>query len=109
MVKYRHPIHTLDNIIDELCGPSIFSKIDLRYGYHRIHMKPSDEWKMIFQTKFRLYKWLVIPFRLTNFLRNFMKFLNHVLKPFINKFVVVYFDEILVYSNTIEGHVANLK
>ena len=103
-VKNKYPLPRIEDLFYQLKGASVFSKIDLRSGYYQPRVKDVDVLKIAFRTRYGYYEFLVMPFGLTNALAAFMDLMNRVFHPYLDQFVVVFIDNILVYSKDAQEH-----
>ncbi|GJS14192.1 putative reverse transcriptase domain-containing protein [Tanacetum coccineum] len=108
-VKNRYPLPRIDDLFDQLQGSSVYSKIDLRSGYHQLRVRKEDIPKNAFRTRYGHYEFQVMPFGLTNAPAVFMDLMNRVCKPYLDKFVIVFIDDILIYSKNKQEHEEHLK
>jgi hypothetical protein len=108
-IKNRYPLPTINDLLDQLQGARVFSKVDLRSGYHQVLVKEEDIPKTAFRTRYGHYKFLVMSFRLTNMPEIFMDTMNRVFHDYLDQFTVVFIDDILTYSKTLEEHNEHLR
>ena len=107
-IKNPYPLPRIDALFDQVGGAKIFLNIDLRYGYHQVWIRDVDIHKTAFHTKYDHYEFVVMPFGLTNAPANFMCMMNNIFSKYIDKFVLVFIDDILVYSKIKEEHEEHL-
>ena len=108
-IKNRDPLLRIDDLFEQLQRSSVYSKIDLRSGYHQLKVKDEDIPKTAFRTRYEHYEFQVMPFGLTNAPAVFMDLMNRVCKPYLGKFVIVFIDDILIYSRNQEEHANHLR
>eukprot|EP00253_Pinus_taeda_P001970 PITA_01970 len=106
--EIKYPIPRINDLLGQLKGAKYSSKIDLKFGYHQVQIEPTYVWKTSFNSKEGLFEWLVMPFGLTNAPAIFMRLMDDILQPFSNSFVVVYLDDILIFSKSWEEHLQHI-
>ena len=107
-VKKKYPLLRIDDLFDQLSEACCFSKIDLRFGYHQLMLRESDIPKTTFHTRYGHYEFIVMPFGLTNAVATFMDMMKCIYRPYLDQFVVVFVDDILIYSKIEEEHEQHL-
>jgi hypothetical protein len=108
-IKNKYPLPRIEDLFDQMKGASVFSKIDLRSGYHQLKIRESDIPKTIFRTRYGLYEYTVMSFGLTNAPTYFMYLMNKVFMEYLDKFIIVFIDDILIFSKMMEEHEEHLR
>ena len=108
-IKNKYPLLRIDDLFDQLQGAQYFSKIDLRSSYHQLRIRKADVSKMAFRTRYGHYEFLVMSFGLSYAPAAFIDLMNRVFRPYVDQFIVVFIDDILVYSKSMEEHVYHLR
>jgi hypothetical protein len=108
-IKNKYPLPRIEDLFDQMKGASVFSKIDLRLGYHQLKIRESDIPKTTFHTRYRLYEYTVMSFGLTNSPAYFMYLMNKVFMEYLNRFIIVFIDDILIFSKMMEEHEEHLR
>lgn len=108
-IKNKYPLSRIDDLFDQLGGAGVFSKIDLRLGYHQLKIRQEDIPKTAFSTRYGLYEFTIMSFGLTNAHAHFMNLMNKVFMEYLDKFIIIFIDDILVYSKSEEEHGEHLR
>ena len=108
-VHNRYPLPRIDELLDRLLGAKLFTKIDLRSGYHQIRVHPEDVPKTAFRTRYGHFEFLILPFGLTNAPATFMNLMHSIFREQLDDFVIIFLDDILVYSKDLDSHVAHVR
>ena len=109
MIQNRYPLPRIDDLFDQLKGVRVYSKIELRTGYHQLRVRETDIPKIAFRTHYRHFEFTVMPFGLTNALAAFMDLMHRMFQPYLDQFVVVFVDDILIYSQSEWEHEYHLR